>query len=704
MKSQIKLFIQSLKSDTWKFAFVIVSILLLFTIVRMSWDAGMSGDEEIHNIHAKNVYNFYKTFGKNDTAAVMTDTYNLPSYGQAVDNFAYFVAQVFSIEDIMLVRHVVNSIFGWLAMIFASLLAFRVSKKWRAALITLLLMFFSPRFLGHSLNNLKDLNLATAMIMGLYYMVVFFQEFPKPKKSTLIMIVVSIAFAIAVRIGGLLLIAYFGLFAGIFFLKTYSFKGLGGPNFKKMLRMGLTVCIGGYILALLFWPFGLVSPIKNPVETFTSMSKFAISIRQLFEGEIQWSNQLPWYYTPKFILMTIPLVVMLGAFLYLVLGWSKKQAFETFILLFAFAFPVFWITYTGANVYGGWRHSLFAYPSLVVMAGLGFNILIDVFKSKYLKIAATCLPFLLLISPLIHTFKNHPYQYVYFNKLFGGVKGAFGNYELDYYYHSTREASEWIIKNAEISPLQTTNKIKVASWHTPSVANYLRHDTARFKVEFSRIYDKGNRDWDYAIFTVTGMNPEWLKNPKMFPPANTVYTVKVDEVPICIVLKRTDKSDFWAHEAMNAGEYGLAKNLYQKALQVDPYNEQALENLGQIYMQTQNVDSAFILANFWANNVPTNTTALIQLAYAYYYKGEFNNCILVANKISKLSPNEPNSYIIAAYSYLGLNNTQLALAELQKSLNVAPNKQTLLLISEIYSNIGDFERATYFRQQAQNVR
>ena len=31
----------------------------------------------------------------------------------------------------------------------------------------------------------------------------------------------------------------------------------------------------------------------------------------------------------------------------------------------------------------------------------------------------------------------------------GGVKGAYGNYELDYYYHSTREASEWVIENAE---------------------------------------------------------------------------------------------------------------------------------------------------------------------------------------------------------------------------------------------------------------
>ena len=115
-------------------------------------------------------------------------------------------------------------------------------------------------------------------------------------------------------------------------------------------------------------------------------------------------------------------------------------------------------------------------------------------------------------------------------------------YELDYYYHSSREICEWVLDNAE-QPEDSNEKIKVVSWHPVSLAHYFRKDTTRFSTGFVRWYEKGNSDWDYAVFTITGMAPEQLTNSAIFPPPNTVYTVKVDDVPIAIVLKRQDKSD-----------------------------------------------------------------------------------------------------------------------------------------------------------------
>ena len=84
---------------------------------------------------------------------------------------------------------------------------------------------------------------------------------------------------------------------------------------------------------------------------------------------------------------------------------------------------------------------------------------------------------------------------------------AYGNYEMDYYYHSTREASEWVLANAKKSGMETGKKIKVATWHTASVNYLFRKDTADFQVVFSRWYERGNNDWDYAIFTITGIMP-----------------------------------------------------------------------------------------------------------------------------------------------------------------------------------------------------
>lgn len=688
----------AMKAEPWKWAFILLAAIALFAMVRMSLDAGASGDELTHQIHAKAVYDFYATMGEDTTAIAFSDKNNLPQYGQVLDNLSYAVARIFNIEDKILVRHIVNSIFGWLILLLGGLLAFRVGGKWRAAVFAIIILFFSPRLLGHSFNNMKDLSLATAMLMGVYYMVVFFQEFPKPRKRTLIMLAVSIGFAIAVRIGGILLIPYLGLFAIVYLIKTYSLKSLlkkpDSKYFWMMFKWGVFVSLGGYILALLFWPYAMVSPIEHTKETFGAMSQFAIGIRQLFEGSMQWSDAIPWYYTPKFIAITTPIAVMVGALVYMVTGWSKTRRFETFILLFAFAFPVFWIVYTNANVYGGWRHALFAYPTLAVMAALGFDSLIGLFKNKYLRIAFTVFPILMLINPIIHTFRNHPYQYVFFNKLIGGTEKAFGNYEMDYYYHSTREATEWLIKNAEKSPLQTGDKIKVATWHTASVENYLRHDTARFQTMFTRIYQKGNDDWDYAIFTITGMNPEWLKNPKMFPPANTVYTVKVDNIPICIVLKRTDKSDFYGYQAMQQGKMDTAIVLLRKALEVDSYNEQAIENLAEIYNRIGNVDSAYILAAHWASNVPTNTSALNLLANVYFSREDYTNAVLISNRIKEISPKDVTGYWIAAHAYLRMNNMQMALTELQALLEIrADFKPAYQLLAQIYQSAGDAQSA-----------
>lgn len=713
--------------------FTVLAAASLVWMIGASFDAGMSGDEETHNIHAKNVYQFYATMGANDTAAVMRNDYNLPSYGQAVDNFAYALTQWFNIDDVMQTRHTVNVIFAWLAMLYAALLAYRVGgRRWWPAIFTLALFFFSPRFMGHGFNDLKDSNLAAVMLIGLYYIVVFLQEFPKPRKTTLIMLGVCIGLSIAIRIGGLLLIAYFGLFALLFFIKQYGFKSIfasaNKPLFwRNMVGCGLLVAAGGYILAVLLWPYALRGPIKNPMETFSSMSQFAISIRQLFEGKLQWSNQLPWYYTSKFILMTIPTAVILGAITRLFTGWGKRKkvtpdakakpqtaaktpahnaaqeaeehrGFWTFVLLFCFVFPVFWITYTKANVYGGWRHSMFAYPSLVVLAGLGFGDMLKKCQKHWVRYVVIAVPFVLLWHPIRHYIKNHPYEYVYFNEWFGGVPKAYGQYELDYYYHSTRKAGEWIMAHADTSHLAPGEKIKVVSWHTTSLQYYL-NDTAHFSVGFSRIYDMGDRDWDYAVFTVTGMNPDWITNAAAFPPSNTVYTVEVDHKPICIVLKRTDKSDFYGYEAMQRGEADSAVMYFRQALANNPYNEQALDHLSQLYFDRGNLDSALVLAAFWVQAVPSNLSALQQLANVYYARRDFANMLTVAQQIKEAAPTEMSGYYFSALAYLQMaagnrQYLQLALNDLQKVVEYRPDfKPAYNLMAQIFQAVGDMSSA-----------
>lgn len=710
---RIRQWLNSCVTDKAKGIFVLLALLSLIFMIVGSFSAGMSGDEEFHNDHAAHIYDFYRTFGKDNTAAVVTEKYNLPLYGQVIDNFAYAFARWFGISDVMQVRHTINTICGWLAILFTALMAFRIAgRKYLPAILTFVLFVFSPRFLGHSFNDLKDVNLVTFMAMGLFYLTVFLQDFPKVKVSTMVMLAISIGLAMAVRVGGLILIAYFGLFGLIRYIdmcRKENIGELGGLSkssaFWRLVKYGLLTSVGGYVLCVLLWPYAMQKPIGNVLGSLADMNAFAISIRQLFEGSLTMSSQLPWYYTPKFIFMTIPIAVIVGAIVYLVTGWKKGNRFFTFYLLFCFVFPVFWIVYTKANVYGGWRHSMFCYPTLVAMAGLGFHSLYERFRNPVLRYACgIALPIVLLIGPIYHVFANHPYEYVYFNELAGGIKNAYGKYEMDYYYHSTRRATEWVMENADISNLKPGEKVKVATWHTASVGYYLKRDTAHFRPVFSRIYQMGNNDWDYAVFTITGMNPDWITNKKMFPPVNTVHVEEVNGTPICIVLKREDRNDLWGYQAMRAGKTDSAKMFFYRALEYNPYNEQVLENLSELYLNRNNADSAYILASVWASNVPSNISALSLLANACFAKNDYAAAANVASQIKKVAPKDITGYWLSAHCYLRQQNMQMALNELLRLVEIQPYRPAYQLMAQIYQAAGQTQAAQQCMQIANQLR
>ncbi|MDR0789506.1 MAG: tetratricopeptide repeat protein [Bacteroidales bacterium] len=640
---------------SWKYGFYLLTAVSLISMLILSQDAGISGDEFFHTEHSENVLKYY-TEG-DTTAAVVTQSYNLPYYGQSPDTFTAIIYKAFGVDDIMAVRHIVNAFLGWVAILFASLLAKKVGG-WRAALLTMILMLVSPRFIGHSFNNMKDVPFAAASIMTIYYIIMFLDNLPKIKWSTAIKLALSIAFALSVRIGGLLLIALFGLFALVYYIwKRKTLK----PYFGKTLLWNVGIIVVGYILMVLVWPFAIEAPIAHPKEAFMSMSKFAIALRQVFEGNSVWSDALPWYYTPKFILMTIPTAVIIGIIAAIALLRKNKQHwFYYFVILFSFIFPVFWIVINKSNVYGGWRHSMFVYPPMVVCAALGFNSLLEIVKNKYGKYAIGLVFCLLCIHPLAFSVRNHPYEVVYFNELEGGIKKANGQYELDYYFHSIREATEWVKQNAAKKP--DGSKVIVGAWHEKPVSYFLRKDTAAFQTTFIRYYERGEKDWDYAIFVTTGINPQQLKNGS-YPPKNTVYKVEVDGVPICVVIKREDKSDYQASEALKQGDIPTAISLYQKALTYDNQNEPAAFSLAQIYLQTNNADSVLALMNGVLQYDPKSDQANYFKAYSLLIQNHNEEAVALCDNIIKNNFKYNAAYSLAAQIKLRQQPPDLMAAE-----------------------------------------
>ena len=733
------------KKNLWFWLFLGITLATLVALPVMSLDAGNSGDEDgFHVIQGRHVVDFYETHGKDTTCLSYLQTY--PS---SPDVIAEFFNRKFGVEDINITRHIFNSLLGWLSILAVGLIACQIGG-FRAGFFAVLLLFFSPHFVGHAFNNLKDIPLASAVIMAIYGMFLFFKQFPKVKWYTFVILILSIAFAVSVRVGGLILVGYFGLFGFVYLVRilvdrwlanrqrNVPVKQIGkkpikkvktkqkftpsfGKLFIRMLWMGVVICVVGYFVGILLWPFALKGPITNVIASYYSMAHFESLIRQLFEGTFIYSDGLPWYYLPKLILLNSPIAVFIGAIIYFFFGMFKKDNwFYAGALWFAFLFPLVWIIYTDANVYCGWRHVLFCYPPLAALAGLGFSGLVswavrilkaekpeptaeaegaeptpEAAKPRLIRIGinvlGTALVLGLLANPIRHTIVNHPYEYVFFNKAFGGMDNAYGNYELDYYYHTTRAACEWLQENVlppvtveKDSLYKPADKILVATWHMASVDYFLRKDTARFAIKFSRWDKLAESDWDYGIFPITGIDPGELKNKASFPPVNCVHTIEVDGYPICFIVRHENKSDLLARLNYNElvkyrrlDQHGQqlverTKALLSDAYNYNPYNRSLLTNYMEFYEAIGQMDSVKKYADLKLQCLPRDEIATFYKGYYYHRTGDDDKAIQIYRDCIKL-----NCKYSAAYK---------GLAEIYKSREDW-NSLEKLLLKQVDENI-----------------
>ncbi len=317
-------------------------------------------------------------------------------------------------------------------------------------------------------------------------------------------------------------------------------------------------------------------------------------------------------------------------------------------------------------------------------------------RKQYTILVTVCITVVLLLSThaIKHIIKNHPHEYVYFNELSGGIENAYGNYEMDYYYHSIRAASEWVIENAE---RKENEKLIVASWHPSSVNYFFREDTADFRVIFNRWYERGNTDWDYAIYTISGMMPEEIKNEK-FPPVNAVHTIKVDDTPIAFILKRETKDDLLASQMKNAKQYPAAITSARKALTVDPTNVSIYMNLIESYYYTRQLDSAKYYLDIMQDYVPKYEPINYFLAHYYLSKNQKENAINTAHQILNDNFKFASAYHLLFQIYAQSNDLKSAEKVMLRMLDAEQlDSQGFNQLVSVYKAQGMDDRTAYKR-------
>jgi hypothetical protein len=578
--------------------FIGSSIAMLFLMTFLATDYGVTGDEPDMNEYGKAVLSYYASFGKDTTVFNMPKLYNRDGiahyYGGLFDLIAA-VANKISPLDEYDTRHVLNAITGFMAMLFTGLIAARLGG-WRMGLIGLWLIFLSPRFFGHSMNNPKDIPFATASVFSIWAMYLLLDKMPGISWRHIILLAAGIAAAINIRVGGVLLIGYIGLFM---MFEAWHIEGdigkiFSGKNLKNYLLTFVAVGIIGYFGGCLFWPFALQNPITNPLKAMEVMSNFKVNIRQLFEGQQIFSNELPAYYLPKYISITTPVVFLTGLILFAVFYWFRRSEYNgrrVGLIVFSALFPVVYIIYTKANVYHEFRHVQFAYPSFVIIAALGWETTLRYFQKPIVQYASAGAMAILCILPAGFMITSHPYQYLYYNEFVGGLKGAHGNYVTDYWMQSMNEASRWLIKNAQQGN-DLNKKIIVGTTAPVHVKIYLKDHLDKFDVQYVRFYQRHEKQWDYGLFYADYIHPKILKNKSAWPLDQSVYVVKTSDVPIGVVVKRPDYSDYLGLEALNAQQIPESRHYLEKAIRQYPNSDIINFYLGVVYSAYQDKQNA----------------------------------------------------------------------------------------------------------------
>jgi 4-amino-4-deoxy-L-arabinose transferase-like glycosyltransferase len=381
-----------------------------------------------------------------------------------------------------------------------------------AAVVASLALVLMPRFYGHAFNNPKDIPFACATAWSVF---------------AICRLVLSggawrwiggcgacLGLALAVRPAGLPVLA--GLFSC-----ALGWAWISGRESRALLRSSAVVWVLAWLLMIAVWPWAHESPLLNPLRAIGAGLSYPMTVEVLFEGANYSGTHLPRRYLAEFMTISTPLGVLglAGAGLAvagtrLVRELADPRTLGLVLVTVWLLAPFTIAAVTRPNVYDGMRHVLFVLPALAILAGLAAAALLQRIVDGRLRIAALAAITLLLALPIPALVRLHPYQSTYFNWLVGGVAGAQGRFETDYWVASYKEAIEWVNERADERPGRELRVLVAATdFSFPCAAAYAGPGvslTPMFSIESGALPET----FDYYVATTRyGLHQNYRKSP-----------------------------------------------------------------------------------------------------------------------------------------------------------------------------------------------
>jgi len=313
-----------------------------------------------------------------------------------------------------------------------------------------------------------------------------------------------------------------GLAAGLYILFYLWVK-----DRSKFISTSITYLGISLLVVYLSWPGLWGNPIIGVFKSFLGVSTFSWGGKVLFFGETLSPNNLPAMYIPTLmsIQFTIPALILflVGVTVSLVKRYRNELDKTLFFIIATWLFlPLIMIFIVKPSIYDNFRHFLFLTPPVFLFAGLGIKYIFSKINNKIISFLFT---FAILLPGIVGIIDLHPYQYIYYNSLIGGVEGAFRRFETDYWYTSYYESTKYI---NQVSSKSDTILV-YGSWQI--VDYYAREDLTIIK------YSKDDEETqfeesDYAIISTRGNKDLYL-----LPDEQTIFTIEESGATLAVVRK-----------------------------------------------------------------------------------------------------------------------------------------------------------------------
>jgi len=488
-------------------------------------DYGMYYDDISEHAHGLQVYNY--VFHGNPELLSNEERY----HGSLVEFTSVVLEKLFHLRDsrdIYLFRHGLVFLWFYAGVIFFYLLCKRFFGGKANALSACLFLILSPRIFGHAFFNTKDIPAMAACIASIFTFLLYFENKNSPR---LFWHAFACAVSVAIRLAGIFVVFLTLVFLAIDFFneKDHSVKrGLGEAIF-------LYPC-SFVAIVLLLWPVLLSDPLYEMVRAFKQVSHTPQCCECFYLGRYLDLPAPPWHYIPVWIAVSTPLAYLIYFFIGMAamvrdlpvkaVAWRVKRSY--LVILLWFFMPIVTVIALRCVIYNSWRHLYFAYPALVLIAAFGAG---KVARYLYVKnrlgfFALIIVTVFSLVSTALFMVRNHPLEYIYFNRLAGrNMVEAKARFEMDYWALSYREGIEYLLT------IDKSPKIKVFFADNDESLFLLptnlrsRFDVVDFQDAQYYLTDFGGHMLSYPY----GELPQY--------PKNKIYSVKVDGAEVMAVYR-----------------------------------------------------------------------------------------------------------------------------------------------------------------------